>query len=146
MTNLKWQQNRVNKIFNPTAFFFIRLDDITNIYIVFTYFASFTGYTDDIFKVFFYLHIHGSNIGRKMDQDGGKSKKNWTSRSLWSLFFLSLPLGPFGLVLVVTMSMCTYSFNFLQGLSLALRSHDQIPASQWVIRTLYPWWELWRGP
>ena len=40
------------------------------------------------------------------------------------------PLGGFGLV--VAMFMCMYVFNFFQGLSLVLRSHDQIPASHCI--------------
>ena len=54
MTNFKLQQNSVNQILNPCAFFFFLLTDATlyyhAIYIVFTYFASFTGYEDDFFK------------------------------------------------------------------------------------------------
>ena len=70
---------------------------------------------------------------------------------LW-LFSKKQPLGRF--FLVVAMSVYTYiyicldyisvpfSCNFLWGLSLALRSHDQIPASNWplghMIRSLPP--------
>ena len=69
------------------------------------------------------------------------------------MFSPNQPLGRFGLV--VAMSVCVfltlfvYDFvpfpcNFFQGLSLALRSHDQILASHWSILIMYPWWELWR--
>ena len=54
MTNLKMQQDSVNQIFNPNAFFFFFLTGATwyyhGIYIVFTYFASVTGYEDDILE------------------------------------------------------------------------------------------------
>ena len=40
------------------------------IYIVLTYFASFTGFEDDIFEVFSYLPNEGSKTGGKMDQFG----------------------------------------------------------------------------
>ena len=52
--------------------------------IVFTYFASFTGYEYDIFEVISKLKVQGSKFG-------GKSfKKNSTPRSSWSSFFPSL--------------------------------------------------------
>ena len=70
MTNLKSQQNSVNTIFNPCAFFFFLLTGATwyyhAIYIVFTYFASFTGYEDDIFEVISNLHVQGSKYGGKL--------------------------------------------------------------------------------
>ena len=79
MTNLKSRQNNVNQIFNPNAFFFFFLTGAIwyyhAFYIVSTYFASFTGYEDDIFRIISYLHVQGSKIGGKMDQFGGKSKK-----------------------------------------------------------------------
>ena len=37
-----------------------------DIYIVFTYFASFTGYEDDIFEGISDLHVQGSQFGGKM--------------------------------------------------------------------------------
>ena len=43
------------------------------IYIVFTYFASFTGYEGDISEVISNLHVQGSKFGRKFDKFGGKS-------------------------------------------------------------------------
>ena len=73
MTNLKLRQNSGNQRFNPSAFFFFPLTGDNDITIL-PYFASFTGYKDDMLKVFFYLHVQGSKIGRKMDQFGGKSK------------------------------------------------------------------------
>ena len=42
------------------------------IYIVFTYFASLTGYVDDIFQVNSNLQVQRSKIGGKMDKLGGK--------------------------------------------------------------------------
>ena len=48
-------------------------------YIVLTYFASFTGYEDDIFEVIFNLHIQGSKFGGKFYQFGGKSFKKLNS-------------------------------------------------------------------
>ena len=43
------------------------------IYIVFTYFASFTGYEDNIFKVSSYLHVQRCKFGGKIDKFGKKS-------------------------------------------------------------------------
>ena len=60
--------------------------------IVLSYFASFTGYEDDILDFFSILHVQGSKFGRKFDKFGGKSFFfNWTAQSSWSLFFPSLP-------------------------------------------------------
>ena len=39
---------------------------------VFKYFASFTGYEDDIFEVISYLHVQGFKFGRKFDKYGRK--------------------------------------------------------------------------
>ena len=67
--------NCVNQIFNLNAFFFFLLTGATwyyhTIYLVFTYFASFTDYEDDIFEVIFNLHVQGSKFGRKFDKSGG---------------------------------------------------------------------------
>ena len=43
------------------------------IYIVFTYFASFTVYDDDILKDISNLHVQGSKFGGKFDKFGSKS-------------------------------------------------------------------------
>ena len=43
------------------------------IYLVFTYFASFTSYKEDIFEVISNLHVQGSKYGGKFDKFGGKS-------------------------------------------------------------------------
>ena len=79
MTNLKSRQNSVNQIFNPCAFFFFLLTGATwyyhAIYIVFTYFASFTGYEDDIFEVISNLHVQGSKCGEIFYKFSGKSFK-----------------------------------------------------------------------
>ena len=40
--------------------------------IVFPYFASFTGYEDDIFEVISNMHVQGSKFGGKFDKFGGK--------------------------------------------------------------------------
>ena len=40
---------------------------------VFTYFASFTGYEDVIFKVTSNFHVQGSEFGGQFDQFSGKS-------------------------------------------------------------------------
>ena len=40
------------------------------IYIVFTYFASFTEYEDNIFKVTSYLHVKRCKFGGKIDKFG----------------------------------------------------------------------------
>ena len=37
----------------------------------FIYFASFTGYEDDIFEVTSHLHIQGSKFGGKFEKFGG---------------------------------------------------------------------------
>ena len=77
-TNLKLRKNSVNQISNPNAFLFFLLTVATwyyyAIYIVFTYFASFIGYEDDILKTISYMHVQGSKIGGKMDQVGRTSK------------------------------------------------------------------------
>ena len=57
------------------------------IHIVFTYFTSFTGYEDDIFRFISFLHIQGSKIGGKMDQFGGKSKKKLNSVEFMEFIF-----------------------------------------------------------
>ena len=68
MTNLKLQDNSVNQIFNPNVFFSL-LRGATwyknTIYILFTYFASFIGYEDDILEVISNLHVPGAKFGRK---------------------------------------------------------------------------------
>ena len=60
------------------------------IYIVFTYFASFTGYEDNIFKTISFLHVQGSKIGGKIVQFGKKSnKKIYSAELLEFVFFKS---------------------------------------------------------
>ena len=46
---------------------------ILHIYIVLTYFASFTGYEDDIFEVIPNLHFQGTKHSGKFDKFCGKS-------------------------------------------------------------------------
>ena len=48
-------------------------DITTTIYIIFTYFASFIGYEDDILEVISNLHIQVAKFGGKKDKFGGKS-------------------------------------------------------------------------
>ena len=66
---MKLRQNSVNQIYTLNAFFFFLLTGATwyyhTIYLVFTYFALFTYYEDDIFLLIFNLHVHGSKFGRK---------------------------------------------------------------------------------
>ena len=89
---MKSRQECVTQIFNPNAFFFFLLTGTPwyyhAIYIVFTFFASFTDHEDDIFEVIFNLHVPGSNFGRKIDKIGRKSK-NWIELGgfHWVLFF-----------------------------------------------------------
>ena len=66
----------VNQKFNLNAFFFFLLTGATwyyhTIYLVVTYFASFTDYEDDIFEVISNLHVQGSKFGGKINKYGGK--------------------------------------------------------------------------
>ena len=78
---MKLRQNSVNKIFNPHAFFFLPFAKwyYLAIYIVFTYFASFRGYDDDILRDISNLHVQGSKFGGKFDKFGRKSLRNLNS-------------------------------------------------------------------
>ena len=49
------------------------------IYIVFTYFASFTSYEEDIFEVISNLHVQGSKFDEKFDKFGGKPLRKLNS-------------------------------------------------------------------
>ena len=49
------------------------------IYIIFTYFASFIGFEEDILKVISNLHVQGAKFGRKKDIFGGQYLKNLNS-------------------------------------------------------------------
>ena len=44
-------------------------------YIVLTYFASFTGYKENIFEVISNLHVQRSKLARKFEKFGEKRKK-----------------------------------------------------------------------
>ena len=95
---MKLQQDCVNHIFNPNAFFFFLLTGATwyyhAIYIVFTYFASFTGYEDDILEVISNLNVQRLKYGGKMEKFGGKSFKKLNSVEFVDfVFFLVWPLG-----------------------------------------------------
>ena len=69
MTNLKLRQNSVNQKFNPCEFFFSLLTGATwyyhAIYIVLTYFASFTSYEVNILDIFSNLRVQGPKFGGK---------------------------------------------------------------------------------
>ena len=84
-------QDCVNLIFNPDAFLFFLLTGAIwcfhAIYVVFTYFASFTGQEDDFLKLFLiYIDKFGDFF------------KSWALRSSWSLFLPSvLPYAGFSL-------------------------------------------------
>ena len=67
--------NCVYQIFNLTAFFFFPLTGATwyyhTIYLVFTYFASFT---DHIYEVISNLHVQEFKFGGKINKFGGEKK------------------------------------------------------------------------
>ena len=91
-TNLKSQQNRVNQIFNPNAFFFFLLTGYLKgyyhaIYIVFTYYTSFAGYEDDILELFLICTFKDPKLAGKWTNLAENPKKNLTPQSSWSLFF-----------------------------------------------------------
>ena len=68
MTNFKLQQNSVNKILNQYAFFsLLRCVTWYNnaIYILFTYFASFIGFEDDIVEGISNLNVQKAKFGGK---------------------------------------------------------------------------------
>ena len=71
--------NCANQIFNLNALFFFLLTGATwyyyTIYLVFTYFASFTDYENDIFEVISNLHVQGSKFGGEINTFCGKSNK-----------------------------------------------------------------------
>ena len=56
-------------------------------YIIFTYFASFTGYEDDIFEVISSLHMKGSKFGGKFKKIVGKSLKKINSAEFMEFVF-----------------------------------------------------------
>ena len=70
MTHLKSQQNSVNQIFNPNTFVFFFLTGALwyyhAIYIVNKYFASFTGYENDMFEAISNLHVQEFKFGRNI--------------------------------------------------------------------------------
>ena len=71
--------NCVNQIFYLNAFFFFLLTGATwyyhTIYLVFTYFTSFTDYDDDIFEVISNLQLQGSKLTEKFTNLEEKKKK-----------------------------------------------------------------------
>ena len=78
---MKCGQKSVNQILNLNALFYFILTGATwyyqtiTTYIVFTHFALFTDYEDDIFEVISSLHVQGSKLGRKVNKFGGKVNK-----------------------------------------------------------------------
>ena len=74
--------------------FFSILQVLHDIYLVFTYSASFTDYEDDIFDVISNLHVQESKFGGKFFKFWGKSL-----RSSWSAFFPGLHLTKFSFFL-----------------------------------------------
>ena len=74
--------NCVNQIFNLNAFFFFLLTGATwyyhTIYLLFTYFASFTDYEDDIFEIIYNLAEKFTNLVKfflKVELHGQGSRK-----------------------------------------------------------------------
>ena len=77
------------------SFFFFLKVAIWNyyaIYRVLTYFASFTGYEDDIFEVISILPVQESKFGGYVYKFGGKSKKKLNSAGFMEFVFQSLGL------------------------------------------------------
>ena len=56
-------------------------------FIVFRYFASFTGYENDIFEVISNLHVQGFKFSGKFDKFGGKSFKKLNSAEFMEFVF-----------------------------------------------------------
>ena len=85
------RQESVNQLFNPNAFFLFILTGAIwyyhAIHIVFTYFASFTGYEDDILEVSSNLHVQESKFGVKIYKFGGTSKKKLNSAEFMEFVF-----------------------------------------------------------
>ena len=89
--NTDLAEDFVNQIFDPWAFFFFLLTGATwyyyAIYVVFTYFASYTGYENDICEVISNLHVQGWKFGGKFEKCGGKSfSKSELGLLLWSYY------------------------------------------------------------
>ena len=84
---MKLQQDGVNQIFDPNAFFSSFLQVLHDITMLFTYFASFTGYEDDISKVVSSLHVQESKFGGKIYKFGGKSFKKLNSAEFMEFVF-----------------------------------------------------------
>ena len=57
------------------------------IYLVFTYFASFTDYEDDIFEGISNLHVQGPKFGGKIYKFCGKFKKKLNSTEFMEFVF-----------------------------------------------------------
>ena len=75
--NLKSQQNSVNQIFNPYAFFFFVLTGDNGITMLYTQYLHILHHLQAIKMTFlklfiFYFHVQGSKISGKIYQFGGK--------------------------------------------------------------------------
>ena len=83
-TNLKLQQNRVNQIFNPNAFFLFLLTNDKDITMLYTYYLQILHHLQAMQMTFLisYLHVQGSKIVGKMDQFGGNFKTKLNSAEL----------------------------------------------------------------
>ena len=67
------------------------------IFIVFTYFASFTGCEEDIFEVIYNLYGQGSKFGGNLDKFGGKSLRKLNSAEFMEFVFSKSEQSPAGL-------------------------------------------------
>ena len=103
---MKSRQNSVNEIFNPHEYFFFLLTAAIwyyhAIYIVLTYFVSFTGFKDDSFEVIYNFHVQGSKFCRKLYKFGVKSSKEMELRRVYGFCFF--------LVCCVSVSLCKYLY------------------------------------
>ena len=89
-------------------------------------------YTTLVCNICTILHCTPPNLQSTLPKSvsglqAGKDGEEFTTKNLSLIYWFSSWFG-----LVVAMSMCTSVFNCFQGLSLALRSHDHIPASHWL--------------
>ena len=87
---LIWNREKLcDQIINLNAFFFFLLTGASwyyhTIYLVFTYFASFTDYEDDIFEGISNLHVQGSKLGGKINKFDRKSFKKLNSTEFTEL-------------------------------------------------------------
>ena len=74
------------------------------IYIVLTYFASFTGYGDDIFEGISNLHVQGSKFGGKLEKFGGKPLKKLNAAEFMEFVFSQVSYVVYFLILYTILS------------------------------------------